>query len=82
MTSFEGNGSSVKGVLAKFLRGCPQMEPIHFQGGMCSPGKLGEVPCLKGCVAVSPVSKFNPSPPSGSAPVDEEGSGCFCPLLG
>ncbi|XP_032930863.1 phosphatidate phosphatase LPIN3-like [Catharus ustulatus] len=24
-------------------------------GGMCSPGKLGEVPCLKGCVAVSPV---------------------------
>lgn len=69
MTFFEGNGSPVKGVLAKFLWGCPQMEPIHFQGGMFSPGKLGEVPCLKDCVSVSPVSTFNPSPPPGSAPV-------------
>lgn len=48
------------------------MEPIHFQGGMCSPGKLGEVPCLKGCVAVSPVSNFNLSIwKCPCAPVDE-----------
>lgn len=63
------------------------MEPIHFQGGMCSPRKLGEVPCLEGCVAVSPVSNFNPFPPSGSASVlqcmrEFRWTGCFCPLLG
>lgn len=43
------------------------MDPTLFQEGLCFPGKLGEVPCLKGWVAVSPASSTNPSPPWGSA---------------
>lgn len=69
-------GALLKGMLANFWRGCPQMEPFLFQGGLCFPGKLGsnwEVPCLKRWVFVSPVSYPNLSLPWGSAFLHADG---------